>query len=90
MSTKAQITIIWLALLLLLASTVAGSLFFTGIVGLMVSLSIAFAKSGMIYWKYMHVGEQPGLLRIAAIAAAAWLFILFAFTVADFLTRGLG
>jgi cytochrome c oxidase subunit 4 len=89
MGTKAQIVLIWLALLLLLAATVGGSLVFSGAVGLLVSLGIAFTKSGMIYWKYMHVGEQPGLLRVTAFAAGAWLIILFLFTAADYLTRGL-
>lgn len=89
MSTKTQIVVIWLALMLLLASTVTGSLVFTGAAGAAVSLGIAFAKSGMIFWKYMHVGEQPGLLRVTAFAAAAWLIILFLLTAADYLTRGL-
>jgi cytochrome c oxidase subunit 4 len=90
MGTKAQIALIWLALLLLLAATVGGSLVFSGAVGLLVSLGVAFTKSGMIYWKYMHVGEQPGLLRVTAFAAVSWLVILFLFTAIDYLTRGLG
>lgn len=87
MGTNAQIVVIWLVLLLLLASTVAGSLVFSGVAGLCVSLGIAFAKAGCIYWKYMHVGEQSGLLRIAAFAAGAWLSILLAFLVVDYFTR---
>jgi cytochrome c oxidase subunit 4 len=90
MGTRAQIVVIWLVLLLLLASTMAGSLVFSGAAGLVVSLGIAFTKAGAIYWKYMHVGEQPGLLRVAAFAAGAWLVILFLFTTIDYLTRGLG
>lgn len=90
MGTKTQIVTIWLALLLLLAATFGASFAFTGAVGILVSLGIAFTKAGMVYWKYMHVGEQPGLLRIAAVAAGAWLAILFMLTAADYLTRGLG
>jgi cytochrome c oxidase subunit 4 len=90
MGKQRQIAVIWLALLLLLAATVSGSLVFSGAVGLLVSLGIAFTKSGFIYWKYMHVGEQPGLLRVTAFAAGAWLVILLLFTAADYLTRGLG
>lgn len=87
MGTKAQIVVIWLVLLVLLASTIAGSLVFTGVAGLCVSLGIAFTKAGCIYWKYMHVGEQLGLLRVAAFAAGAWLSILLMFLVADYMTR---
>ena len=87
MGTRAQIVVIWLVLLLLLASTMAGSLVFSGVVGLCVSLGIAFTKAGCIYWKYMHVAEQPGLLRVAAFAAGVWLSILLMFLVVDYFTR---
>lgn len=90
MGVKAQILLVWLALLSLLAATMGGSLVFSGAVGLAVSLGIALAKSGMIYWKYMHFGEQPGLLRVSALAACAWLATLLLFLVLDYLTRGLG
>jgi cytochrome c oxidase subunit 4 len=89
MSTKMQIVAIWLALLMLLAATIGGSLVFTGTAGIVVSLGIAFTKSGMIFWKYMHVGEQTGPLRVAAFAAGGWLMILFLLTTVDYLTRGL-
>lgn len=87
MGTKAQIVVIWLALLLLLAATMGASLVFSGAVGLCLSLGIAFTKAGAIYWKYMHVGEQTGLLRMVALAAGAWLSILLAFLVLDYFTR---
>ena len=90
MGTRTQIVMIWLVLLVLLASTVAGSLVFTGVAGLCVSLGVAFTKAGFIYWKYMHVGAQPGLLRVAAFAAGAWLAILLMFLVVDYFTRGVG
>jgi cytochrome c oxidase subunit IV len=82
------IVVIWLMLMLLLAGTIAASFLFTGLLGLAISLAIAAAKSGLIYWRYMHLDEEPPLLRVAAIAAAAWLVILLLFLCIDQLTRG--
>jgi cytochrome c oxidase subunit 4 len=81
--------LIWLTLLLLLAGTVGASFLFSGMLGLAVSLTIAAAKSGLIYWRYMHLYEEPPLLRVAALSAAAWLTILLAFLSVDDLTRNL-
>ena len=81
------LVLIWLILLLLLAGTIAASFLFTGLPGLAVSLAIAASKSGLIYWRYMHLNEQPPLLRVAAVAAGAWLVILLLFLCIDQLTR---
>jgi cytochrome c oxidase subunit 4 len=83
------LVLIWLILLLLLAGTVGASFLFAGMLGLAVSLTIAAAKSGLIYWRYMHLNEEPPLLRVAALAAVAWLMILLIFLSLDELTRGL-
>jgi cytochrome c oxidase subunit 4 len=83
------LVLIWLILMLLLAGTAAASFVFTGLLGLVVSLTIAVAKSGLIYWRYMHLNEEPPLLRVAALAAGAWLTILLIFLCVDDLTRSL-
>ena len=36
----------------------------------------------------MHLREEGGVLRLAAIAAAVWLLILFLLAAADYTTRG--
>lgn len=82
-----SLVLIWLLLILLLAGTIAASFLFTGLSGLAISLGIAVAKSGLIYWRYMHLHEEPPLLRVVALAAAAWLMILLVFLCVDQLTR---
>ncbi|MGK6312286.1 cytochrome C oxidase subunit IV family protein [Neorhizobium sp. DT-125] len=87
MQKTASFVFVWFALVLLLAATVTASFIWRGAAGLAVSLGIAFAKAGLIYWHYMHLSEEEGLQRIAALGAGAWLLILFAFVCADYLTR---
>lgn len=77
----------WIALMLLLAATVASSLVLKGLPGLAVNLTIAFAKTGIIFWIYMHLKEEPGLSRIAALGAGCWFLVLLAFLFLDYLTR---
>lgn len=79
--------IVWLALMWLLAATVTASFLLKGPLGLTVSLGIAFTKAGLIYWHYMHLNEEDGLQRIAALGAGAWLSILIGFVFVDYLTR---
>jgi cytochrome c oxidase subunit 4 len=80
----------WLALMLLFAGTVAAT--FAPLptpVKTTINLAIAAAKAGLILWVYMHLREQPGLNRLAAVLAAAWLTILVAMTLIDLGSRGL-
>ncbi|MEZ2126246.1 MULTISPECIES: cytochrome C oxidase subunit IV family protein [unclassified Sinorhizobium] len=77
----------WIALMLLLAATVVSSFVLTGLPGLTVNLMVAFAKTGIIFWIYMHLNEEPGLSRIAALGAGCWFFVLLAFLSLDYLTR---
>lgn len=79
--------LVWIALLVLLAMTVAASFILRGPTGLAVSLGIAFAKAGLVYWFFMHLSRRGGLERIAAIGAGAWIAILLAYVVVDYLTR---
>lgn len=87
MSKTASIAIVWALLAVLLASTMALSTVLTGPIGLMVGLAIATAKAALVGWRFMHLDEQPGLGRIAALGATAWLVILFALTGLDYMTR---
>ncbi len=68
----------WIALVVLLALTVGASFVLTGPPSLAAALLIAFAKAALILWIFMHLREISGLLRVFAVAAAAWLLILFA------------
>lgn len=73
-----RLVLVWAALLALLALTVAASFVLTGAPSLAAGLGIAALKAGLILWAFMHLSEDDGLLRVVAIAAFAWLGILFA------------
>jgi len=56
----------------------------------LVALLIAFTKMTCVMLFFMHVFWSPKLIWMAAIASFFWLAIMFAYTMQDYLTRGLG
>lgn len=77
----------WAALMALLGLTVLASFFLTGAVSLATGMTIAVAKAGLIFWFFMHLREESGLVRLFAMAAVAWLLILALLVGADYATR---
>jgi cytochrome c oxidase subunit 4 len=80
--------LVWVALMVLLTLTVAATFAPIGAIKGPVNLAIAFAKAALVFWFYMHLRQRPGLERLAAVAAAAWLMILLLLSGADFVSRG--
>lgn len=78
---------VWLALLLLLAVTVAASFVAAGGVNVAVSLGIAFCKAALVFWFFMNLRAENGLIRIAALGAVTWLLLLLLLSGTDFATR---
>jgi len=68
--------VVWLALMALLALTVALSFAPMGPYRLAASLAIAAAKAGLIYWVFMDLRTAGGLTRIAALCAIGFLALL--------------
>ena len=87
MGKSLPLLLAWALLLLLLAATVGASFLLTGLPGFTVAMAIALAKAALVYWYFMHLREEGGLVRLAALFAAAWLLILLLLTGADYLTR---
>jgi cytochrome c oxidase subunit IV len=85
-STRSMI-LVWLALLLLLAATVAASFVAAGGVNVAVSLGIAFCKAALVFWFFMNLRAESGLIRIAAVGAVTWLLLLLLLSGTDFATR---
>jgi cytochrome c oxidase subunit 4 len=56
----------------------------------LVALLIAFTKMTCVMLFFMHVRWSPKLIWLAAAASFFWLSIMFAYTMQDYLTRGLG
>ena len=53
-----------------------------------VALSIAVLKATLVVLYFMHVRYSSKLTWVFVCAGLIWLFILFAFTLSDYLTRG--
>jgi cytochrome c oxidase subunit 4 len=62
---------------------------FTG-ANTLVALAIAFTKMTFVMLFFMHVYWSPKLIWMSAVASFFWLAIMFAYTMQDYLTRGLG
>ena len=56
----------------------------------LVALAIAFTKMICVMLFFMHVYWSPKLIWLSAVASFFWLAIMFAYTMQDYLTRGLG
>ncbi len=54
-----------------------------------VALLIAFFKTTCVVLFFMHVRYSGKLIWLAVFGSLIWLGILFAFTMSDYLTRGL-
>jgi cytochrome c oxidase subunit 4 len=77
----------WAGLVALLALTVLSSFLLSGLPSLAVSMLIAFAKAALVFWFFMHLSEEGGLIRLFAFAAGAWLLIMALLTATDYGTR---
>lgn len=80
---------IFIALLVLVAATVAVARFDLGKWNFIVAVLIAFTKSVLIVLYFMHVRESGPLTKIVVVAGVLWLAILFTFSLADYWTRDL-
>jgi cytochrome c oxidase subunit 4 len=78
---------VWGALMALLAATVIGSFLLTGPSSIALSLGIALAKVALVFWFFMQLRRESGLVRVFAVGAAVWLMILLALTGTDYATR---
>ena len=54
-----------------------------------VALLIALIKTTFVVLFFMHVKYSGKLVWLCAVASILWLMILFAFTMSDYLTRGI-
>jgi cytochrome c oxidase subunit 4 len=52
-------------------------------------LGIAFFKASLVILYFMHVRFTNRLTQLAAASGFAWLLIMFALTLSDYLTRSI-
>jgi cytochrome c oxidase subunit IV len=82
-------TLIFVALLVLLAATVAVTWVDVGPFNIVVALAIAITKAALIVWFFMHLNHASGLAKLFACVGFLWLGHMLVFTMADYATRGL-
>jgi cytochrome c oxidase subunit 4 len=75
------------ALMLLLALTVAVAFLDLGPFNIMIALTIAIIKAVLVILYFMHVRYSSRVTMVVATAAFFWLLILFSLTMMDFLSR---
>jgi cytochrome c oxidase subunit 4 len=94
MSTNASPARIYIlngvALLGLLALTIAASYLKLGVLNAIVTASISVVSTALILLFYMHVRRSKPLLWFFVGAGFFWLAIMFVLALSDFLTRGWG
>lgn len=80
--------LIFLALMLLLALTVAVSFVDLGAFNELIALAIAAVKAVLVILFFMHVRYSSRLTWVFAAAGFVWLLIMVGWTFSDYLSRG--
>jgi len=75
------------ALMLLTATTVAVAFVDLGTLNIVLMLGIALLKALLVALYFMHVRYSSTLVACFAAGSMMWLMILLAFTLSDYLTR---
>lgn len=76
------------ALMVLTAITVAVAFVDLGALNNVVMLGIAIFKATLVVLYFMHVRYSTRLIPVVALGGFLWVFLLFGFTMADYMTRG--
>jgi len=79
--------LVWAALLLLTATTVAVAQVNLGALNIWVALAIAALKSGLVIAFFMHMKYEQRMFKLALLAALLILAIFIGFTFFDVLYR---
>ncbi|WP_322405212.1 cytochrome C oxidase subunit IV family protein [Massilia luteola] len=77
----------WIALMALLATTAGCALLRLGWLNTAISLAIALTKALLVAIVFMRLRRAPALLRLAAVAGAVTLALLFGLSLTDYATR---
>ncbi len=75
------------ALMVLTAITVAVSFLHLGIFNDVVALGVAITKGTLVVLFFMHIAHASRLAKLVCVAGFFWLLILFGITLSDYSTR---
>jgi len=81
--------IIFLALMVLTAVTVAVAFLQMGPLNDIAAMGIAITKACLVILYFMHVRQSSQLTKVVVVAGFLWLLFLIGFTMSDYLTRGM-
>jgi len=79
---------IFLSLMVLTSITVWVAFQDLGPLNTLVALGIAVIKASLVVLYFMHARYSTRLTKLVIVSAFLWLFVLFAFTMTDFMSRG--
>jgi len=85
---KVYVTIFLVLLVGTTLTVVAAYIDFPWRLNTIVALTIATVKATFVVLYFMHVRYSTRLVWVIVVAAFFWMAILFAFTLADYFTRG--
>ncbi|HSL21995.1 MAG TPA: cytochrome C oxidase subunit IV family protein [Vicinamibacterales bacterium] len=77
------------ALIVLTAVTVGAAFIDLGRLNSIVALTIAVLKATLVVLFFMHVKYATRLTWVVVASGFVWMFILFALTLSDYMSRGL-
>ena len=80
--------VIFLALMVFTAITVAVAFLDLGLLNNVVMLGIAVAKATLVVLYFMHVRYSTRLIPVVVAAGVFWLLLLFGLTMGDYVSRG--
>jgi cytochrome c oxidase subunit 4 len=86
-AVQKRLALVWLALMGFLGLTIGASYLLTGASSVVAGLGIAAGKAALVFWFFMQLKEEKGLIRVFALGALVWLGILLTFTAIDYAAR---
>lgn len=86
--TRAALIRVYLGLLVLLTLTALATRLPAGPWSLPIALTVAVAKTGLIFYYFMNLRRHRGMVWIFAAGGFLWLAIAQVLTFSDYFTRG--
>ncbi len=81
--------VVFAALMVFTVVTVTVAFQNLGVLNDVAALTIAVMKTTLVVLYFMHIRHSSALSKLVVAAGFLWLIILIAFTMSDYLTRGL-
>lgn len=79
---------VFLALMVFTTLTVVVAYYDLGRLNVLIALTIAVIKATLVVLFFMHVRYSSRLTQVIVVSGVFWLFIMLAFTMSDYLSRG--